>query len=113
VTVTSGTGGGSYFADTVQIGADAASSEQFTGWTGNVAFSDALSPTTTFTMPAADVIVTATYGVEDEIRYYPRTGFLSRMIGGVFEGTNGDLETGTTRIHTITATPPLAWTSAT
>ena len=113
VTVTSGTGDGSYFAgDTVQIGADAASSEQFTGWTGNVAFSDALSPTTTFTMPVADVMVTATYGVEDEIRYYPRAGFLSRMIGGVFEGTSDDPLTGTyTPIYAITTTPPLAWTT--
>jgi hypothetical protein len=61
---------------------------------------------------SADVIATATYGVEDEIRYYPRVGFLSRMIGGVFEGTNDDPLTGTyTRIYAITTTPPLAWTT--
>jgi Divergent InlB B-repeat domain len=114
VTVTNGTGDGSYFAgDTVQVGADAASSEQFTGWTGNAAFSDPLSPTTTFTMPAVDVIVTATYRVADQIRYYPRSGFLGRMIGGVFEGTNDDPLSGTyTQIYAITTTPPLAWTTA-
>ena len=81
VTVTSGTGDGSYIAgDTVQVGADAAGSEQFTGWTGNVAFSDALSPTTTFTMPAADVIVTATYRVADEIRAIDNP-LLSGLVG--------------------------------
>ena len=57
VTVTNGTGDGNYYTgETVQIVADAAGSQQFKGWTGNAAFADALSSTTTFTMPAADVM---------------------------------------------------------
>jgi Divergent InlB B-repeat domain/Fibronectin type III domain len=182
VTVTNGTGDGNYYTgETVQITADAASNQRFTGWTGNAAFANASSSTTTFTMPAADVFVTATYSspeypltvtngtgsgnylvdkqvtitanaapagqqfaawtgnvsvanttsatttlkmpayaasitatymVRDRIRYYPRSGYLGRMVGGVFEGTNGNRATGTyTPIHTISATPPLAWTS--
>ena len=32
------------------------------------------------------------------------------MVGGVFEGTNGDPVTGPyTTIHTMTSNPPLAW----
>jgi hypothetical protein len=50
--------------------------------------------------------------VRDRIRYYPRSGYLGRMVGGVFEGTNGERDTGPyTQIHTITATPGLAWKS--
>ena len=34
------------------------------------------------------------------------------MVGGVFEGTNGDPVTGTyTQIYKIAATPPLGWTA--
>lgn len=46
----------------------------------------------------------------DKIRFYPRQGLSGRMIGGVFEGTNGDKDTGTyTQIYTITVVPPVAW----
>jgi alpha-galactosidase len=42
-----------------------------------------------------------------KIRYYPRTGWSSRMVGGVFEGTNGDPANGPyTTLYTITAAPP-------
>ena len=67
VMVTMGNGDGNYFADeTVSIVADdAPAGQQFEAWTGNVTFADASSPTTTFTMPASDVIVTATYSAID------------------------------------------------
>ena len=66
VTVNSGTGGGDYAAGaTVTITADAApSSEVFDKWTtsdSGVTFANVNSATTTFTMPANAVTVTATY----------------------------------------------------
>jgi Divergent InlB B-repeat domain/Fibronectin type III domain len=112
LTVTNGTGSGNYLADTeVTIVANAApAGQQFAAWTGNVNVANPTSPTTTLKMPAYAASITATYRVRDRIRYYPRSGYLSRMVGGVFEGTNGHPETGTyTQIHTITATPSLAW----
>jgi PA14 domain/Fibronectin type III domain/Divergent InlB B-repeat domain len=117
VLVTSGTGDGNYFAgDTVSIVADPApAGEQFAGWTGNVTFANASSSTTTFTMPSSTVAVTATYsalGSGDTIRYFPREGYNLRMVGGVFEGTNGDPVTGPySTIHTISTTPSSNWTS--
>jgi hypothetical protein len=117
VMVTMGTGDGNYLAgDTVSIVADAApAGKQFAGWTGNVTFANASSPTTTFTMPASSVIVTATYSVisaSDVIQYYPREEYTWRMVGGVFEGTNGDPVSGPyTAIHTIATTPSVAWNS--
>ena len=64
--VNNGTGGGEYAAgDTVTITANApASGKQFDKWTvnsGNVTLTDATSSTTTFTMPAGAVSVSATY----------------------------------------------------
>ena len=113
VTVTNGTGDGNYFAgDTVQIVADAApAGQQFAGWTltGNATLANAASPTTTFKMPASAVTVTANYKVSDKIRYYPRSGYRSRMVG-VFEGTN-DPASGYKELHKISATPPAAWTT--
>jgi uncharacterized repeat protein (TIGR02543 family) len=62
VTVTGGTGGGSFAAgDKVSITADALSGKIFDRWTGGVDFADAGSPATTFIMPANAVTVTATY----------------------------------------------------
>lgn len=66
VTVNSGTGGGDYAAgDTVTIRANApASGKQFDKWevnSGSVTLISATSSTTTFTMPAEAVTVTATY----------------------------------------------------
>ena len=70
VTVTNGSGDGDYYAgETVQIVADAASNQQFVGWTGNAVLADKSSSTTTFTMPAFDVDVTATYSLPE----YPLT----------------------------------------
>ena len=65
VVVTNGTGDGSYYAGAqVNITANPApAGQQFSGWTGNVTFSNASSPTTSFTMPSTPVVVTATYSV--------------------------------------------------
>jgi formylglycine-generating enzyme required for sulfatase activity len=55
-------------------------------------------------------IDTAATPSADKIRFYPRSGFTERMVGGVFEGTNGDRVNGPyTTIHTITNNPQLAW----
>jgi PA14 domain/Divergent InlB B-repeat domain/Fibronectin type III domain len=65
VTVTNGTGDGSYYAG-AQVNITAASppaGQQFAGWTGNVTFANASSPNTSFTMPSSPVVVTATYSV--------------------------------------------------
>ncbi len=63
VTVTGGTGTGSYEEGTiVNITADApAEGMQFDKWTGDVTFADAESMTTSFEMPASGVSITATY----------------------------------------------------
>jgi len=65
LTVTNGTGSGSYEAGTqVSIVADAApEGKQFDKWTTNSggSFADVSSVSTIFTMPAGDVTVTATY----------------------------------------------------
>jgi len=65
VTVNSGSGGGSYAANaTVTITANAApSGKVFDKWTTSdgVSFANASATTTTFSMPAKNVSVTATY----------------------------------------------------
>ncbi len=64
LTVNRGTGDGQYLSQTeVSISADAATGDSvFDSWTGDVAnVADVADPTTTITMPAADVTVTATY----------------------------------------------------
>ena len=65
VSVNGGTGGGSYAAgDTVTITATVPSSQRFTGWTvneGGVTLANASNATTTFTMPARAVTVTANF----------------------------------------------------
>src|SRR4029077_7518575 len=46
----------------------------------------------------------------DKIRFYPRSDHTDRMVGGVFEGTNGDPVNGPyAAIETITSNPPLDW----
>ena len=117
VMVTNGSGDGNYYAGAqVNItAAPAPAGQQFAGWTGNVTFTNASSPTTSFTMPSSPVMVTATYSTiatGDMIRFFPREGYNSRMIGGVFEGTNDDPVNGPyTTVHTISSNPPLNWTS--
>ena len=65
MTVNGGTGGGEYAeGDTVTITATVPNGQRFTGWTvneGGVTLDDASSATTTFTMPAQAVTVTANF----------------------------------------------------
>ncbi|MCL2491756.1 MAG: Ig-like domain-containing protein, partial [Coriobacteriia bacterium] len=82
LTVISGTGSGTYEAGTsVTIVADSASEGKiFDRWTGGEGgtFSDTTASTTTFTMPASAVTVTATYkdvGVVEPIKYSVITNF--------------------------------------
>ena len=65
VLVTNGSGDGDYYAGAqVNINANPPpAGQQFAGWTGNVTFANASSPTTSFTMPSSPVVVTATYSV--------------------------------------------------
>ncbi len=67
VTVTNGTGGGSYAAGaTVTISADNKSNYTFTNWTASgVTLSNPNSSTTTFVMPNGNVSVTANYSYND------------------------------------------------
>jgi hypothetical protein len=46
----------------------------------------------------------------DKIRFYPRAGYNSRMVGGVFEADSGGSFAPYTVLHTITETPPDGWT---
>jgi hypothetical protein len=46
------------------------------------------------------------------IRYYPRSGFASRMVGGKFQGSNTSSTTGFVDLHTISTTPAMQWTTA-
>ena len=65
VVVINGTGEGNYYvgAEVEITAAPAPAGLQFAGWTGNVTFVNASSPTTSFTMPSSPVVVTATYSV--------------------------------------------------
>ncbi|MFZ0712273.1 MAG: fibronectin type III domain-containing protein, partial [Terrimicrobiaceae bacterium] len=122
LTVRRGTGDGSYTTGTqVQVSANApATDQQFDRWTGDYQIiANPSSSNTTATMPSVNATVTATYKAAtsspgDKIRYYPRTDHSARMVGGVFEGTDGDPVTGTyTTIYTINSAPPqLLWSEA-
>ncbi len=67
VTVTDGTGSGSYEEGTiVNITADTAETGmEFDKWVGNVTFADETSMTTSFEMPAEEVSITATYKAKE------------------------------------------------
>lgn len=114
LTVSNGSGTGNYVAGRiVTVSANAPpAGRQFDRWMDDwVILSNPMIATTTATMPSQDVAITANYRGVDQIRSYPRSNFTRRMVGGVFEGTNGDPTTGSyTKIYTITTNPPLAWT---
>jgi formylglycine-generating enzyme required for sulfatase activity len=111
--VEGGSGDGTYPAGTV-VTVSADPPQEFARWTGDIAIlSNPFLATTTALIPSMNVRITATYRAfdSDTIRFYPRSGFAQRMVGGVFEGTNGDPVTGPyTTIYTVTNNPPLAWT---
>jgi hypothetical protein len=87
---------------------------EFAGWTADIAIlSNPFLATTTAIVPSIDAFIIATYSAPrppDTIRFYPRLFHTARMVGGVFEGTNGDAITGPySTIYTISSEPPLAW----
>jgi hypothetical protein len=50
--------------------------------------------------------------VVKEVRYYPRAGYTSRMVGGKIQGSNTSLTEGFVDLYTITSTPELGWNVA-
>jgi hypothetical protein len=45
------------------------------------------------------------------IRFYPRLNWASRMVGGIFQGSNtANFSSGVQNLYTVTSDPPLAWT---
>lgn len=118
LTVTNGSGTGNYPPGTqVPVSANSpASGQQFTGWTGDVSIlANPAAATTTATIPSSNVSIRATYsggtsGGAEKIRYHPRSSFGWRMVGGVFEGSNGNKDTGPyTPLYTISSEPS-GWT---
>jgi hypothetical protein len=53
-----------------------------------------------------------TQEVINEIRYYPRSGYTGRMVGGKIQGSNTSPTEGFVDIYTITSTPELGWNVA-
>jgi len=111
-TVVSGTGGGAYIVgSTVSIAANAAPSGQtFDKWvtaSADVAFSNAFSANTTFTMPASAVTVTATYktAAAPPAPPSPSTYAISVTSGGNGIITSSHLAAAPGTVITLTATP--------
>jgi hypothetical protein len=116
LTVYRGSGSGVYPAGTmVAVSADPPSTgQQFAGWTGDIAIlSNPFITTTTAIVPSMDTSIFANYdasGLSDKIRFFPRAGYAERMIGGVFEGTNGDSIGGPYKtIYIIASKPSEGW----
>ncbi len=60
--------------------------------------------------PDGNYVGIDTAAIANKIRFLPRAGYTARMVGGVFEGTDGNPVTGPyTPIYTITTTPPEGW----
>jgi formylglycine-generating enzyme required for sulfatase activity len=116
LTVGSGSGDGTYPTGTlVTVSADPPpAGQQFAGWLGDKAIlSNPFIATTKAIIPSMNVAIGASYsagGPSDKIRFYPRSGYTNRMVGGVFEGTNEDPVTGPYKtIYTVTSNPPQGW----
>ena len=114
--VENGSGDGLYpIGTTVNVSANRdPEGREFAGWTADIAIlSNPFLATTTAIVPSIDAFIIATYSAPrppDTIRFYPRLFHTARMVGGVFEGTNGDAITGPySTIYTISSEPPLAW----
>ena len=114
--VARGSGDGVYpTGSMVTVSADPPSpNQEFAGWTGDITIlSNPFLPTTTAIIPSMNVVVAASYseaGLNDKIRFHPRSGHTNRMVGGVFEATDGDPITGPYRtLYTVTSNPPEGW----
>jgi hypothetical protein len=119
LTVVNGTGDGPYAANTtVPVSANSPGSGQtFSVWTGDwQILASRTSSSTTATMPSMDATITATYtgtSSSEKIRFFPRENYMNRMVGGIFEGTNGNPATGPyTTLFTVVSTPTLNWNEA-
>ena len=100
LTVIDGTGDGTYpTGTTVNLAAAAASTNKvFDAWTGNTTgVANVSLPNTTLVMPNSAVTMTATYkwaSGNDKIRFYPEPNQEHQMLTCLWEGTNGDRNTG-------------------
>ena len=116
LTVINGTGDGSYPAGTTVNLAAAAppTNKVFAAWTGNTAgVTNVSSPNTTLVMPNSAVTLTATYkwaSGNDKIRFYPDPNQEQQMLTCLWEGTNGDRNTGAYEIfYQPEQVPPAGW----
>jgi len=72
------------------------------------------APTATNTPTPSPTQPPSGYKVFNKARFYPRTGYASRMLNGRFEGSNESQTNGFTSLATIAATPAdSAWTEQT
>jgi PA14 domain/Chitobiase/beta-hexosaminidase C-terminal domain/Divergent InlB B-repeat domain/FlgD Ig-like domain len=100
LTVINGTGDGTYPAGTtVNLAATAPPTNKvFAAWTGDTTgVANVTSPNTTLVMPDKAVTLTATYkwaSGNDKIRFYPEPNQEHQMLTCLWEGTNGDRDTG-------------------
>jgi hypothetical protein len=51
--------------------------------------------------------------VVQQIRFYPRSGFTSRMVGGKFQGSNTSSTSGFVDLYSVSSNPPLQWNAVT
>ena len=100
LTVINGTGDGKYPPGaTVNLAATAPPTNKvFAAWTGNTTgVANVNSPNTTLVMPNSAVSLTAVYkwaSGNDKIRFFPDPGQEHQMLTCLWEGTNGDKDTG-------------------
>jgi PA14 domain/Divergent InlB B-repeat domain len=100
LTVINGTGDGTYPAGaTVNLAATAPPTNKvFEAWTGDISgVADVKSPNTTLVMPNSAVTLSAVYRWaprDDKIRFFPAPGQEQQMLTCLWEGTNGDKDTG-------------------
>jgi hypothetical protein len=48
-----------------------------------------------------------------QIRFFPRSGFTGRMVGGKFQGSNTSTTSGFVDLYTVLSNPPLQWNTVT
>jgi len=93
VTINNGNGSGSYPAgSTVTISANVPAGQQFIGWTvngGGAVLANPSNPTTSFTMPAASVTITATFTSDGGTSSNSGGGTSSNSGGGTSSNSGG------------------------